>query len=70
MAGEEKTPKHNKIKNSQNKTQKMVKILIKKCISIPIIQVSFVHKLIISVIKSIEINVKTIVKITDGNTGM
>ena len=39
-------------------------------INIPVIQASFVYILKISSIKSIEISVTTIAKVTDRNTGM
>ena len=41
-----------------------------KSIKVPIIQVSFMHMLKISAIKSIKTIVTTIVKITDRNAGM
>ena len=48
----------------------MIKTWIKKLINIPIIQVSSMNILKISAIKSIKINVTTIIVITDRNAGM
>ena len=65
-----KTAKREKRKNPKNNNQKNDKNIIKKLINISIIQVSFMNILKISAIKTINISVTTITKVTDRNAGM
>ena len=65
MAREKKTTKREKIINSKNNTEKMIKIWMKKLIKTPIIQVSFMYILKISAMKSIKTSLTSIVKITE-----
>ena len=50
--------------------KEITKILIKKCINAPIIQIRFMYILKISATKTITISFKMMVKITDRNITM